>query len=1015
MKRFLRNANLLICCLLLLAGGLSAQQTTGKIMGSILLEDGSNVPGVLVEATSPRLVGKATAVSDENGNYKLLNLTPGVYTLTFTLQGLQTVIQKNVTLVAEQTITLNVPMKMGEVTENITVQAVAAQIDVRSTAQGQTLTKETFQSLPKGRNFDSLMTTIPGVQNEPLLGGTSVDGATGLENVYYVDGVDTTNIVNGNAGQMVNFDFVEEVKISSSGYAAEFGGSLGGVINVITRSGGNEFHGDILGYYTGAPLRADYSDTLDFDYRDSTNGTARYYTYEEYYGKDKDSLIEGGFNLGGYIVKDKLWFFGSFMPSIYRNTRTTTHYSGITKDWKYSQDFWNYQFKLTGQLASNLRVSASMVSGSSRFQGATGTGNILPRAASSDNPTISYNDIGYSQPNYSANATLDWNIGNLQVNLRGGYFFQNINNSLVYPEDTQYIFQKEAPGGYTNTGNQHLDIPAEYKRNLGFVQGISPIATKKQIDEKMSINADLAYYTSFFGDHALKAGVQFTHQGEDYDAGSQFPIVRLAWDRDLIAYGDNYGRGTYGYYAVRGSEVTGPNGSVYKAYANRWAVYLQDSWTIGDRFTLNIGIRSEAEYIPAGYTDDSQWANTRPVEWGFGDKLAPRLGFIWDVKGDASTKISGSFGIFYDVMKLSMAVGSYGGFKWKSAYYPLNTYEWDKIGQEGWDYGEPLAIFDFRPTAFAVTDGDMHAMSQRELSLGFEQRVTDDIAFKARLVNKSLLWAIEDIGVMTDAGELYYITNPGSDYIKNIWAQSKADGSIVANARDIPKAKREYWGLNLSLEKRFSNNWMGGLAYTWSRQTGNYSGLASGDEMGRISPNVARFYDVWWVAYDKALNPIDGPLNADRTHVIKAYGSYAFDFGLTAGFVVNAMSGVPISTMYNMDYQGYMPFGRGDLGRTPFMTVVDFSLNYNIRLGKSSLNLSVNVDNLLNTHTAMSTYQYYNIDTFPVTDTEIANNSWDISDYEVQLDPLFQKEQWFYGDGTRGNPRRVRVGLKFSF
>ncbi|MGD9549371.1 MAG: carboxypeptidase-like regulatory domain-containing protein, partial [Candidatus Krumholzibacteriia bacterium] len=123
-----------------------AQSTTGKIMGTILLEDGSTVPGVLVEATSPRLVGKATAVSDENGAYKLLNLTPGVYTLTFTLQGLQTVVQKNVNLVAEQTITLNVPMKMGEVTEQITVSAVAAQIDVKSVAKTQTLTKEQFQT-----------------------------------------------------------------------------------------------------------------------------------------------------------------------------------------------------------------------------------------------------------------------------------------------------------------------------------------------------------------------------------------------------------------------------------------------------------------------------------------------------------------------------------------------------------------------------------------------------------------------------------------------------------------------------------------------------------------------------------------------------------------------------------------------------------------------------------------------------------------------------------------------------
>ena len=194
MTSFFKRASLLSLCLLLATGGLMAQTMTGKIMGTVLLEDGSTVPGVLIEATSPRMVGKTSTVSDENGTYKLLNLPPGVYTLTFTLQGLLTVVQKNVSLVAEQTVTLNVPMKMGEVTEQITVSGIAAQIDVKSTAKTQTLTKEVFQTLPKGRNFDSLLTTIPGVQNEPLVAGSSFDGASGLENVYYVDGVDTTSI-----------------------------------------------------------------------------------------------------------------------------------------------------------------------------------------------------------------------------------------------------------------------------------------------------------------------------------------------------------------------------------------------------------------------------------------------------------------------------------------------------------------------------------------------------------------------------------------------------------------------------------------------------------------------------------------------------------------------------------------------------------------------------------------------------------------------------------------------------
>jgi len=120
------------------------------------------------------------------------------------------------------------------------------------------------------RNFDSLVTTDPGLSNEYLLGGTSVDGASGLENMYYVDGTDITDLTYGRSAQSVNFDFVDEVQVRASGYQAEFGGSLGGVISVITRSGGNQFSGELVGYYSGYKLRDQYRDTLSLKIDDTS-------------------------------------------------------------------------------------------------------------------------------------------------------------------------------------------------------------------------------------------------------------------------------------------------------------------------------------------------------------------------------------------------------------------------------------------------------------------------------------------------------------------------------------------------------------------------------------------------------------------------------------------------------------------------------------------------------------------------------------------------------------------------
>jgi len=1006
---FAKRFALLAISLLLCAGLLTAQTATAKIFGVVQLEDGSLVPGVNVEATSPKLVGKTTAVTDENGSFRLFNLAPGMYKLVFTLQGFQTVIRDGVQVGVEQTLSIKVSMKLGNIEEMVTITGQVAQIDVKSTVKGMTLTKEVFQTLPKGRNFDSLITAIPGVSNEPMLGGTSIDGASGLENMYYIDGTDVTNIINGVNGQSASFDFVDEVQVKASGYSAEFGGSLGGVINVVTRSGGNEFHGEILGFYSGAALRADYSNRLDLDMADDS--IAKYYDYKNYIGDNNDTRLEGGFNLGGYLIKDKLWFFGSFLPVYYSNTRTVD-YTSVVKDWKRTENYWNFSGKLTAQPARNLRVTASVVNNWSKYKG-----NLNSVFGGNPNPAVSYDDYGFSYPNLSGSFSADFTVGNnFMLSARAGYFQANTTNPLVVPPGVYYRFQTEAPGGYFNLSNIGLlDVPAAYQHSTGWVnQSAYPQVLNKALNEKMSFNADMTYFLNLGGEHSWKAGFQFVRQGQNYDNTAIFPVVRLGWDRNFIAYGTDYGRGTYGYYAVRGNADTGAYGDFYKAYANRFALYLQDSWTIANRVTINFGVRAEQEYIPS-YSDNPDFAAVKPIEWGFADKLAPRLGFVWDVKGDSSLKVFGSAGLFYDVMKLAMAAGSYGGFKWKSAYYPLNTYEFDKIGVEGWNYGTPYNVLDFRIPSFDSTDPDMKPMSQMEISFGVEKKLREDLAFTSRLVYKNLLWTIEDIGVTTAEGEQYFTTNPGGDFIKNEWVKAKAAGVIPQGAPDIPKAKRLYYALNLSLDKRFSNNWMGGISYTWSRLTGNYNGLASGDEYGRTDPNVERYFDLWYLAFDKQMNKIDGVLPGDRTHYVKLYGSYSLPMGLTFGTVINAMSGTPVSTEYAMDVQGYLPFGRGDLGRTPFFWFANLYAEYNLKLGKNNLNISVNVDNVFNTRTAQRIYQIYNAGGVALTDDELLAGNWDINDFNPELDPQFKKEMWFYGDGIRGTPLAVRLGFKFSF
>ncbi|OGD22694.1 MAG: hypothetical protein A2W03_16470, partial [Candidatus Aminicenantes bacterium RBG_16_63_16] len=908
----------------LLSGtNLLAQAPTGKMFGTVTDEQGTPLPGVSVEATSPKLVGKGAAVSDENGVYRVFALTPGIYKVTFALQGFKAVTRDGIIVELEQSVKLNVSMQLGALEEQVTVIGQSPLVDVKSTVKGMTMTKEVFSALPRGRDFDSLVGAVPGVQNERLLSGISVDGASGAENMFYVDGTDITNPYVGVRGQGVAFEFVDEVQVKASGYQAEFGGSLGGVIQVITRQGGNAFHGDVLGYYSGSRLNGKERDTLRLGLYDIT--LAEYVNYQDLYGKDKVDRYEAGFNLGGFIIKDRLWFFGSLLP-VYNQTIRHVKFdpSLIDGDFTKRDYFWNSQVKLTAQPFRFVRLGASFVSNFYNYKGE------LPPRDGTGNPADVWPDYGFRFPYWTAAAYADFTFGNnMLFSLRGGTFYNNMTGQLVQPKSPRYAHGGLGISIYPN-------VPAEYVRPRGWASmpGVQLYVTERDEVQRSFVGGDLTYYLNFAGEHAWKFGAQWVGTAEDWQDGFKYPDcpnISLVWGRPFIYLGTNYGQGKYGYYAVSGNEATGPYGFFYKVHSDRWALYLQDSWTIKGRLTLNLGIRTEREYLPS-YTDDPALKGIKPIEFKFGDKLAPRLGFVFDVFGDANLKIFGSYGLYFDVMKLYSAANTFGGFRWKTAYYTLDTYEWDKIGKGGYYPGTFMRIVDWREVIIDTVDPSLKPMSQREFSFGIEKKLMENLSATARLVQKHLRYAVEDVGVISGGDIIYYTSNPGYGYSRSTADGGRFDAKYLAT----PKAKREYWGLNISLDKRFSNGWLGGFSYTWSRLTGNYSGLASSDELfaaggARNSPNVERNFDMWFLAYDKNLNPIDGPLATDRPHVFKLYGAYTFPFRLTVGALVNAMSGTPLTEYWNLD-GNYMPYNRGNLGRMPFLWFGNLYAEYSLRV-----------------------------------------------------------------------------------
>ena len=285
--------------------------------------------------------------------------------------------------------------------------------------------------------------------------------------------------------------------------------------------------------------------------------------------------------------------------------------------------------------------------------------------------------------------------------------------------------------------------------------------------------------------------------------------------------------------------------------------------------------------MPA-YTDDPAYRNAKPIDFKFKDKLAPRLGFVYDVLGDSSLKIFGSYGIYYDVFKLYVAGLSFGGQKSKAAAYTLDTYEWDKIGVNGYFPGTLIEIVDNLPLTLDNIDPSLKPLSQREFSFGVEKKVMENLSATVRLVQKNLHNALEDAFLLLPDGTYFYgYFNPGRGYSLPTTQGGKVDPAYPT----YPKTKREYLAVNFSLDKRFARNWLAGFSYTWSRLTGNYSGLAASDEindwstgMGRASPNFEQSFDWWNYLFTKDLKPQDGSLASDRPHYVKLYGAYTLPF-----------------------------------------------------------------------------------------------------------------------------------------
>jgi hypothetical protein len=970
------------------------QDTRGSIQGVITDSSGGAMPGVTVEARSTALVGIATAVTDDRGNYRFPALPPGIYEVTAALQGFTPAKSQNIELQLGQILKVDLALAIGALNETVQVTGESPVIDVRQNSAAATISADVIERIPKGRDFTDLIRSAPGTQVEGK-SGIQIDGAGGAEHRYVVDGMDTTGIRTGTTGQEMPVDFIQEVQVKSSGYNAEYRATTGGVVSAITKSGSNQFRGSAGIMFRNESMQGSARPSLRLNPADQTK--AEYILTPD----DEFTRTEPVFELGGPILRNRIWFYAGYAPDIERQSRTVTfRTNGQRGTFTQNEVDHNVLANVTGQMTNNTRFRFSVNQQWLRDEPAPPS--IEPDGTSTANPSLfpgtiftdSFDDYYVGEFNWVASPRL---FANVQV----GYFDYG---------QSQFGAGTQLRHTFGASNFQYPEIPAALQQLNGYADFPSSSQTVYDDFQRNTITSDLTYYASRWGSHTIKGGVQFERIGNQRLGGNQYPTINLLWGTTRAALDGRRVTGTYGHYTITRVHSAGD------IHTTGVGLFLQDSWTVAQNLTLNLGVRADKEEIPS-YTPGNPG-----IKFGLGDKISPRVGFAWDIFGDGKWKGYGSWGRFFDTSKLEMPRGLFGSEHSVTYYYTLDTFDWPSIQCAHPPVSGPscpgtyIEQVDFRHAANEVDnfllDPNLKPIQTHEFTLGVDHELSPTISLGLRWAHKRFDRTIEDTGVLVPGvGEVYRITNPGEGIGENVLR----DFAGCTNCPNQPKPTREYDGVELRLRKRLSNRWSMTTSYLWSRLHGNYSGLTSSDENNRNSPSVNRFFDGQYNSFNHRGQPNFGPLQTDRPHLLEVQATYDLPWGTGLGVYWLGQSGTPEQTQMSEKGIPFFPFGRGNLGRTAAYTQTDFVLQHSFSMGGQRLKFEVNVLNLFDQDIVTRTFTTQFRDSFNVTDQQFFSGTFDPLSIAAATPASYRPDARFGLADQYQSRRQIRVNLNFAF
>lgn len=831
-----------------------ASATVGSIRGVVKdASTGESAAGAIVIATSPALQGQQVVISDETGQYFITALPPGVYAVSVyyndvTFQRGNILIQIGKEAVIN--VTVNSKLGGGKAVgkgEVIEITGAAPIVDQGSTKTGATITEDFTRNVPTARTFGGVIGEAAGAQTDfnENAAGISFAGATDLENTYIVDGINTTDTGYGGLSSNLPNEFIRETEIITGGYNAEYGRATGGIVNVVTKTGSNEFHGSVFGYLQPGSFAAT-AKTVESE----GGAIAR--------SSDLNYRYDVGAEVGGPIIKDKLWFHIGFNPAISHSTVTRT----VQSQRDDNQDGVPDVDPRTGFVQHDFVSKSTTPSGSktyyftAKLNGAIDQNNQFQLSAFGNpnidqmvTPNLSRNPFFIDKErsengayDFAGKWTSKFNEGKTEIDAVAGFHRGFIRDGLTSPtadapeifynyERSLYDFadlegaskiaacQDGGPGdkypgirncpvtGYVESGLGYLERSTR-DRATGALSVTQRVKAAGYHVFKLGVDAELANYN---------AQKSYTGGASLFRTNEPIGSTGLWLDRQYMSVVRNLNqqeRMNPGSVSLNSDQLLCANDQAICQFQKQIfadtndtniGAFIQDSWQIQPNLTINAGLRYEdqigyaAKALQGQVTPDGEIVPKRV--FNLNNLWAPRAGIIFDPTHEGRSKIFGHWGRFYENIPLDLQVRNFGG-EYEN-FTQFNSTQ-RKPGDIGYDpncnidhNGANINVATLRSCSDSSILGQSGGPSEfiapglrgqytDELVLGAEYEIMSDLKLGLHYIHRSLPNVIEDIS--TDGGNSYLITNPGQDFSAAAAALDKQAQTELASSDPVQQS-----------------------------------------------------------------------------------------------------------------------------------------------------------------------------------------------------------------------------------